>query len=205
MIPKDFTVVETTDTTALVPVDPYREAERSLDAPATLEVAWNADNWDERALTVACALALPAIVFWAWFTLGVLAGAGACLASGVGFAWLVRRVWDAKRWIRVDGDGIRWRARSWLSRPVIRKLPSGDIAQVFVRDVTDRNTNNLWPKEVFRLFARDRSGIDHPIVDFPTPENGWWLEERIEHHLGIPDRKLAGELAKPLALPEKTR
>ncbi|MEO8551503.1 MAG: hypothetical protein ABI678_16105 [Kofleriaceae bacterium] len=85
---------------------------------------------------------------------------------------------------------------------MVRHLAAPEVAQLLVRDITDRDGDNIWPKQEFRLYVRDRAGKDHALFAFPQPHNAWWLEERIEHHLGIPDRRLPGEL--PKLLPDKT-
>jgi hypothetical protein len=178
--------------------DPYRAAKRTLDPSVALEVAWTEDNWGERVIAVLACAAVPIYAMtWAW-----MIGLAAAIAVGVvaiaGCAWITRRVWDTKRWLRVGSDGMQWRPRSLLLSPTVHRLAAGDIAQLHVRDVTDRNPNNLWPEEKFRLYVRDRAGKDHVLFTFPQPQNARWLEHRIEEHLGIPDRALPGEMPKQL-------
>lgn len=198
--PKQFVVTERPeDTTALVAVgDPYRDAQRTLDPSVALEVAWTEDNWGERVVAVLLDFVVPVLAMTYAYGLGLAAVIAVGLASVAACAYMTRMVWDAKRWLRVGSDGMHWRTRSRLLRPKMYELPVGEIAQLHVRDVTDRNPNNIWPEEKFRLFVRDRVGRDHALFTFPQPDQARWLEERIETHLGIPDRALAGEVPKRL-------
>lgn len=198
--PDGFVVTEQPEpSTALVAVgDPYRDADRTLDPSVALEVAWTEDNWGERVLAVlGCAVIPVGAMTWALY-LGLAATIVAGIVAIAACGWVTRAVWDSKRWLRVGSDGMQWRSRSWLWSPTIHRLAAGDIAQLHVRDITERNPNNMWPEEKYRLYVRDRDGKDHTLFTFPKPENAQWLEHRIEDHLGIPDRALPGEVPKPL-------
>jgi hypothetical protein len=44
--------------------------------------------------------------------------------------------------------------------------------------------------------VRDRRGHDHAIASFDDPRQARWVERLLEHHLGIIDCPLPGELPR---------
>lgn len=45
----------------------------------------------------------------------------------------------------------------------------------------------------FILYVRDHGGHDHVITQVEDPEQAWWLEQRLERHLGVSDHPVHGE------------
>jgi hypothetical protein len=99
--------------------------------------------------------------------------------------------------IRVDQQGLHWPGITWTTQLRHRSLANDDIAQLYVRN-TSLIARSWLPR--FTLYARDRAGRDHAITKLDTPEQAWWLEDRLEGHLGLVGRAVAGEYRRQ-ALP----
>jgi hypothetical protein len=114
----------------------------------------------------------------------------------------LRAGWNNACWVRADHEGLHWLRLTWTGRRARALLPASEIAQLFVRDKTDRDSDAVViPNYV--LYAREHGGRDHPIVSVEDPEQAWWLEARLEQHLGIVNRRIEGEHRRePRLLPE---
>lgn len=127
--------------------------------------------------------------FEIWLSLHVLAG---CVAL-----WWLAAAWLNSTRIHAGSESL---SRNVGPVPQAKDvvLPIETIVQLFTRRVetTDSENNTMIN---YILYARDRSDRDHKIVALDTPGQAWWLEARIEQHLGIADRPVEGE-----HLPEAT-
>lgn len=212
-MPKGFEVTETAAPKpgALVPAggDPYRDP--GSQAPALrpgLSITWTEDNFYLRLTLV-----LANIFTWGWsvtcWCLLILGGPlklipAALFTTFLGgfFALGTRTTWPNARWVRADHEGLHWHRYRLTARRETALLPASEIAQLFVRDKTDRDPDAVVIPN-FVLYARDHRGHDHSIVHVEDPEQAWWLEARLEQHLGIVNRRVEGEHRRePPLLPE---
>lgn len=207
-MPKGFHVSETPAPKpgALVRVDgdPYREPGRALDRPPGLAISWTEDRPYLRVGLVLVNMLTGAMCAGVWIALVLAARldinriiaalVGTWIAGG--FAWFTRALWGNTRWVRADHEGLHWRRLTRTARWVPALLPAAEIAQLFVRDETDRD-DDYFEVPTFVLYARDRQGRDHVIVQVEDPEQAWWLEARLEEHLGIVNRRIEGEHRRP--------
>jgi hypothetical protein len=203
-MPKGFEVTEIAapTSTALVRVDgdPYREPGPLAVRPG-LSITWTEDSFYLRlALALASSAACAGSV--ACWILGPAAGGIISTLIAGTFAWFTRAAWSQARWVRADHEGLHWPRLTWTARRVPALLPASEIAQLFVRDETDRDEDAVAIPN-FVLYARAHGGRDHPIVQVENPEQAWWLEARLEQHLGIVNRRIEGEHRRePPLLPE---
>lgn len=171
-----------------------RELARRPDLAITQELPRDSDGLLARAI-VAGELFIAAVIALA----AGASGAVTLCFTGALFVllWSLVTARHARRVIRADHQGLHWPRVTWTSQLQNRTLPANDIAQLYVRD-TSRLTQRWSPR--FTLCARDRGGRDHAITELDTPEQAWWLEDRLERHLGLVDRAVAGEYRRQ-ALP----
>jgi hypothetical protein len=209
--PKGFEVTETpapkpTTEHALARIDsdPYREA--ASPPPALrpgLSISWTDDNFYMRIGLGFFTFAFggTTIAMWILMILGIGIGIeklGVMIIwtiLSIATGWLTRMVWRNARWVRADHKGLHWTRVAMSTRVVHAHLPDSEIAQLFVRDETPEVNSYRGQIAIpaFILYARDHHGHDHVITQVEDPEQAWWLEERLEHHLGITDRPVAGE------------
>ena len=201
--PPGFIVEETAAPAALaaMPGDPYRSAPRSP-GRAGLTITWHTKRPGARRIV------LLFIALW-WGLLTAIVRAGdlelwLSLHVFVGFAMLpvLFGAWMNQTRIHAGSESLARHAPSVTrGRDVV--LPIERIAQLFTRKVTTRDRNergNYVDRVDYVLFARDHAGRDHEFVSVQTPAQAWWLEARLEHHLGIVDRPVEHE-----HLPEPAR
>ena len=208
--PKGFVVTETpapkptSADRALVRVggDPYRDA--GSQAPAlrpSLLIAWTDDNFYMRIVLVLVNLFLwgTSITAWVLTILGIIVGkadvAIAWTIGAIGAGWFTRMLWRNARRVGADHNGLHWSRVAMSTRIVQEHLPASEIAQLFVRVETPElgEFEEGIPIPAFILYARDHGGRDHVITQVEYPEQAWWLEERLERHLGAVDRPVDGE------------
>jgi hypothetical protein len=188
--PPGFVVEETAPLAPLASVagDPYRSAPRRPER-AGLTITWHTKRpgvWR---------IVLLFIALWSGL-LTVIARAGDLqtwlgLHVFVGFIMLpvLFGAWMNRLRIHAGSESLSRHAAS-VSRDVV--LPIERIAQLFTRKLTtpDRDElGNYVDRVDYVLFARDHAGGDHEFVSVQTPEQAWWLEARLEHHLGLVDRE----------------
>ena len=207
--PAGFAVVETAaappDEQALVRVgDPYREpATQAIALRPGLAITWTDDNYDQRVLlgVLNATFIGTSAILWALIGLGVVAGKlpitiGLSLVA-LALVWFTRMTWRNKHRVIADHAGLHWTRIALSTRNVHERLPASEITQLFVREVTPA----LAPGEEVGLvvrsyvvYARDQAGNDHAaIAEVERPEQAWWLEARLERHLGIADEQIDGE------------
>lgn len=186
--PSGFVVTES-PAPALPPgsVDPYRAAPVAPPRGA-LTITWKA--------------AAPR---WVWLFYIVWCG-GLILfaaASGERHAPLVLVLVAATTWhqlgsfvntqrIVVDGAELRFTSRPV---PYIRgiRLAASEVSQLFTLETPRKKDGPLY-----FVYVRDRRGRDRQLVQLEAPEQCWWLEEKLEQHLGLVDRPIDGELRRPM-------
>jgi len=121
-----------------------------------------------------------------------------CLAGAlIVLVWSLASARHRRQTIRVDQQGLHWPGITWTTQLRHRSLANDDIAQLYVRN-TSLIARSWLPR--FTLYARDRAGHDHAVTKLDTPEQAWWLEDRLEGHLGLVGRAVAGEYRRQ-ALP----
>lgn len=195
--PSEFLVVEEAVPSAQVDEGgPFRSM--SVSVRPTLTITWR-DRFRRRSLGLfgatlgAMSLAYAATGFAAASAItGILA---AVLLWGVLSDAMTVRLTASRETLLVTCrriSGARARASNL-------RLPAAEIAQLFV---VERAKPSDGTKGEYLLVARDRAGDEHPIVAVRTPKEAWWLEERLERHLGITDEEIsAREHRRPLELP----
>ena len=214
-MPKGFEITETPapkpDALVHVGGDPYRDAGQALALRPGLSIRWVEDNFYLR-LCLALANVLTVGAFVTMWIVAILEGGFDRIFAGLvatvlagGFAWFLRAGWSNARWVRADHEGLHWPrlTRTAARRPMLQ--PASEIAQLYVRDETP--TIGKYEEGIavpcFILYARDHAGRDHMIVQVEDPEQAWWLEARLEQHLGIVNRRIEGEHRRePPLLPE---
>ncbi len=113
-----------------------------------------------------------------------------CFAGAlIALLWSLSTARHRRRTIRVDQQGLHWPGITWTTGLRHWSLGNQDIAQLYVRNTS--LAESWLPR--FTLYARDRAGRDHAITKLDTPEQAWWLEDRLEGHLGLVGRTIAGE------------
>jgi hypothetical protein len=115
----------------------------------------------------------------------VLGGVFGLLALSRG--WRVARLHANHERLEVENSRRDWR-RVRLAAP--------DVEQIFCIEEVDEDEDRTY-----HVCARDRWGKDHELAVVHEPEQAWWLEERLESHLGIRDRIIDGAHRRK-ALPE---
>jgi hypothetical protein len=110
---------------------------------------------------------------------------------GCALLWLLAGAWLNSTRIHADSESLSRSIRPLsLTSDVV--LPIETIAQLFTRRVETSGSEGD-PRITYVLYARDRSDRDHEIISLDRPGQAWWLEARIEQHLGIADRPVEGE------------
>jgi hypothetical protein len=220
--PKGFAVTETpapkltSVDRALVPGnDPYRDpASPALALRQGLSIAWKDDNFYLRIGLVFTNLCLwgSGTTIWILMVLGVLVGniglAIVWTLVAVACGWFTRVLWRNARLVRADHEGLHWTRVAWTTRVVQEHVPASKIAQLFVRDETPKfgTFEDGIAIPAFALYAREHGGRDHFITQVEDPEQAWWLEARLEQHLGIADQSIDGEHRRePGLLPGPSR
>ncbi len=197
-MPPGLTVIETPPpptSSATVHGDPYRSPASASPALSGLSIRTRSTSDWSRALAVGLTVA-----FGAWSAhaalfgpLGSAIGMGALGAWG---AWETARSWRGHRTVRADHVGLHWEHRARLAlRWSARSLPREQILQLYTRRHTLRDENGevAW----FAVYVRDVARIDHEIVTVDTVEQAWWIEQRLEAHLDIPDHRVDGDHRPP--------
>jgi hypothetical protein len=105
--------------------------------------------------------------------------------SGV-LAYATLATWLNVTRVVADHEGLSCRIGP-IRQATRVSLPVDRITQLFIVEDTDTDGDRSYV-----LFAR-LGERDHKVVVLDTPEQAWWLEERLEHYLGITDRPIAGE------------
>ena len=93
--------------------------------------------------------------------------------------------------MRADHDGLHWARVAFPGRVIRKTLAPSELAQLFVRDVVDDDEGII--SHSYELVARDYGGADHLVFYTRDPEKARWLEARLEQHLGMVDRRIAGD------------
>ncbi|MGE0869059.1 MAG: hypothetical protein AB7P03_10860 [Kofleriaceae bacterium] len=204
-LPVGFTVTELAAESALAPVaiTPYREPGREIVQHDGLLIEWRVDNKAVRRVgPIATAATLTAGA--AIIGLGLAftePGAVVCglmpVLCGV-FGWIfTRHWWRPERALLANTEGIQFLRRKLLGGWKPAHLPAAEIAQLYVVDSQDPDKAVYPAYARFELRAKDRAGRSHVLVMVETPEQAWWLESRLEQHLGLIDRPVPGELERP--------
>ena len=119
-------------------------------------------------------------------TMGMIVGLSLAAAGG-------QRSVPARS-LTIDASGVGFQRRSWTGRWVPARLDAVDVEQVYVIDKQATTIDKLVERYAVCALA---GGREEELIAVETPEQAWWLEERLEHHLGIVDRAVGGELTKP--------
>lgn len=199
--PDGFVVEEVRKPLSMEPGDPYRTAGARPLRPG-LTITWPTSGAAARWFLVVFNL------FWwgflsLFFVTGERHGAhddrhfknliwlGLAAIAGLGALWMLLTAWLNRTRIHADGASL---SRHIGPMPGVEDfvLPIDRITQLYTRRIekVDRD-GDVWID--YALFARDREGRDHKVVSLDLPGQAWWLEARLEHHLGIADHPVEGE------------
>ena len=128
---------------------------------------------------------------WGWVVAVGPTGFGLLMGvMGVIGIYTLLGVWFNKAEVHADRQEIVFRAG-----PVARKLTrlaTSEIDHLFTLEVRDSEGD---PSYVIK--ARDRAGRDFDLLTILHSEQAWWIQDRLERHLGLPHR-LDGEPGSPL-------
>jgi DNA-directed RNA polymerase subunit RPC12/RpoP len=196
--PTPFIVVEEPVTDMVVgDGGPFRSA--AVPVRPTLSITWKEPG--ARAAAIASAvIASIAAICGAAGAVSAAVGIGLCAILAMWFA--VSMAVNTMR-LTASRDALVVRAGRMpgprLNRQDVQ-LPAADIVQLYV--IEQVTTSEDGTTRRYLLIARDRHGKDHDLCRVHTPEEAWWLEERVERHLGIVDKETAVfEHRRPLELP----
>jgi hypothetical protein len=171
--------------------DPYRSPGASR---GTLTITW---RWPR---AIGAAFLVFSLVWWAflafWVAMApgmmklfvVFHAAAGCVIVYVGLAMLLNQ-----SSVRVDGEvlAVDHRPLWWPGRLQLRVA---DIDQLFVVQRFKRRSNNQGPRITYDLCALDRRGTQRKVAQLEDADQALYLEQRIEHHLGIVDVEVAGSV-----------
>jgi hypothetical protein len=171
--------------------DPYREAAVSR---GSLTITW---RWQH---AVGIGFLLFALVWWAFLVFWVafapglmklfatLHGAAGVVIVYVGLAMITNRTT-----VRVHGDVLEVDHRP-LWWPGRLRMGVADIDQLYVVQRLRQRSNNQGPRTTYELCALDRRGTQRKVMTLDEADQALYLEQRIEHHLGIVDVEVAGSV-----------
>lgn len=181
-VPAGFEITDTAAPaydTALILNDPYRALFQRDEQPprAGLTIKWATHTSKART-----ALGLWTVVLCAAVAvLGHWGIAGAASIVGLG---MFARSWNIGR-LHADHEVLALDVGP-LSLKQLR-IPADDVEQLYCVERSDSTTTR------YVVYARDRAGRRYELAVLPTAEQAWWLEERLEAHLGLVDRPIDGE------------
>lgn len=173
---------------------PYRSTpKRSVPG---LKIAWVEDRFYMRLLLMCFLVAWIALPLGIGFVLGFTAKLLACCVPVLLLAWLTLMTWRGDETVWGDAAGLHWQRNTFFGGRSDVHVATGDLAQLFVRDTTNRSEGEGIPIPSFTVYARDRRGRDHEIASLESPEQAQWIEARLENYLGIVNRAVPGELPR---------
>ncbi len=189
------------------PLPPMPEGFQVVEDASRLEITFRWWHWKFLFLAFFCVFWDGFLVVWYGLGLGMLTSGTMGGGEGVMFSFPLIHVavGVALTWYTVAGfvnrtkvtvaDGgvsIAFHPMWW---PGQKTIVTSQITQLYAKRHVRRTKNGTTI--TYAVHVEDRRGVHVKLLGgLITPERAQWLERRIEQHLGIADRPIAGEIIR---------